>query len=90
MWSSRHAPTTVRRRKTSLGRATELWDEPRRPIARGATSSITWNHTTAWLTGNIDRETLEELMASSPLGVEVHDRVLKPSPPDPDDVTSLH
>jgi hypothetical protein len=55
--------------------------------ARGATSSITWNHTTAWLTGNIDRETLEELMASSPLGVEVHDRVLKPSPPDPDDVT---
>ena len=26
-------------------------------------------------------------MASSPLGVEVHDRVLKPSPPDPDDVT---
>ena len=55
--------------------------------ARGATSSITWNHTTAWLTGNIDRETLEELMASSPLGVEVHDRVLKPSPPDEDDVT---
>ena len=55
--------------------------------ARGATSSITWNHTCAWLTGQIDRETLEELMASKPLGVEVHDRNLKPSPPDPDDVT---
>ena len=26
-------------------------------------------------------------MASKPLGVEVHDRNLKPSPPDPDDVT---
>jgi hypothetical protein len=30
---------------------------------------------------------LEELMASKPLGVEVHDRNLKPPLPDPDDVT---
>ena len=53
--------------------------------ARGATASICWHHTAAWLAGAIDRETLEELLSTESLGVEVHDRDLKPSPLGEDD-----
>ena len=45
---------------------------------RAAAQKIPFTHTVAWLTGAIDRETLEELLATRPLAVEMHDRDLAP------------